>query len=195
MAMLRARSLKIGLILSAGLLIAACGGSAPETFDLSAATVPEAHRLRAQVAIREPLTSQELDGQRILVRTSPETVAYLTGAQWADRLPTLIQTRLVQTFQNAHLLDSVGRAGAGFSSNFSLELDVRAFELDAKRVQGVVDIAAKIVDDRGGRIVASRIFRMEVPSAGTSGVQASVALNTALSAVMTQIVAFTVAQI
>ena len=194
MAMLRARSLKIGLILSAGLLIAACGGSAPETFDLSAATVPEAHRLRAQVAIREPVTSLDLDSQRILVRTSPETVAYLTGAQWADRLPTLIQTRLVQTFQNAHLLDLVGRAGAGFSSNFSLELDVRAFELDAKRVQGVVDIAAKIVDDRGGRIVASRIFRMEVPSAGTSGVQASVALNTALSAVMTQIVAFTVAQ-
>ena len=194
MAMLRARSLKIGLILSAGLLIAACGGSAPETFDLSAASVPEAHKLRAQIAIREPVTSLDLDSQRILVRTSPETVAYLTGAQWADRLPTLIQTRLVQTFQNAHLLDSVGRAGAGFSSNFSLELDVRAFELDAKRVQGVVDIAAKIVDDRGGRIVASRIFRMEAPSAGTSGVQASVALNTALSAVMTQIVAFTVAQ-
>jgi cholesterol transport system auxiliary component len=194
MAMLRARSLKIGLILSAGLLIAACGGSAPETFDLSAASVPEAHRLRAQIAIREPVTSLDLDSQRILVRTSPETVAYLTGAQWSDRLPTLIQTRLVQTFQNAHLLDSVGRAGAGFSSNFSLELDVRAFELDAKGVQGVVDIAAKIVDDRGGRIVASRIFRMEVPSAGTSGVQASVALNTALSAVMTQIVAFTVAQ-
>jgi cholesterol transport system auxiliary component len=194
MAMLRARSLKVGLILSAGLLIAACGGSAPETFDLSAASVPEAHKLRAQIAIREPVTSLDLDSQRILVRTSPETVAYLTGAQWSDRLPTLIQTRLVQTFQNAHLLDSVGRAGAGFSSNFSLELDVRAFELDAKRVQGVVDIAAKIVDDRGGRIVASRIFRMEAPSAGTSGVQASVALNTALSAVMTQIVAFTVAQ-
>jgi cholesterol transport system auxiliary component len=194
MAMLRARSLKIGLILSAGLLIAACAGSAPETFDLSAASVPEAHKLRAQIAIREPVTSLDLDSQRILVRTSPETVAYLTGAQWSDRLPTLIQTRLVQTFQNAHLLDSVGRAGAGFSSNYSLELDVRAFELDAKSIQGVVDIAAKIVDDRGGRIKASRIFRIEVPSAGTNGGQASVALNTALSAVMTQIVAFTVAQ-
>jgi cholesterol transport system auxiliary component len=193
MAMLRARSLKIGLILSAGLLIAACAGSAPETFDLSAASVPEAHKLRAQIAIREPVTSLDLDSQRILVRTSPETVAYLTGAQWSDRLPTLIQTRLVQTFQNAHLLDSVGRAGAGFSSNYSLELDVRAFELDAKRIQGVVDIAAKIVDDRGGRIVASRIFKMQVPSAGTGGAQASVALNAALSAVMTQIVAFTAA--
>ena len=193
MAMLHARALKFGLILSAGLLAAACGGSAPETFDLSAASVPEVHKLRAQIAIREPLTSLDLDSQRILVRTSPETVAYLTGAQWSDRLPTLIQTRLVQTFQNAHLLGSVGRAGAGFSSNYSLELDVRAFELDAKSVQANVDIAAKIVDDRGGRIVASRIFKMQVPSAGTGGAQASVALNAALSAVMTQIVAFTAA--
>jgi cholesterol transport system auxiliary component len=194
MAMSSARACKISLALSVSLLAAACGGSAPETFDLSAASVPEVHKLRKQIAIREPLTSLELDSQRILVRTSPETVAYLTGAQWSDRLPTLIQTRLVQTFQNAHLSGSVGRAGAGFSSSYSLELDVRAFELDAKSVAGIVDIAAKIVDDRGGRIVASRIFRMEVPSAGTSGVQASVALNTALSAVMTQIVAFTAAQ-
>jgi cholesterol transport system auxiliary component len=193
MAMIQARALKFGLILSAGLLAAACGGSAPETFDLSAASVQETHKLRAQIAIREPLTSLDLDSQRILVRTSPETVAYLTGAQWSDRLPTLIQTRLVQTFQNAHLLGSVGRAGAGFSSNYSLELDVRAFELDAKSVQANVDIAAKIVDDRGGRIVASRIFKMQVPSAGTGGAQASVALNAALSAVMTQIVAFTAA--
>jgi cholesterol transport system auxiliary component len=193
MAMLHARALKFGLIASIGLLVVACGGSAPETFDLSAASVPEAHKLRAQIAIREPLTSLDLDSQRILVRTSPETVAYLTGAQWSDRLPTLIQTRLVQTFQNAHLLGSVGRAGAGFSSNYSLELDVRAFELDAKSVQANVDIAAKIVDDRGGRIVASRIFTMQVPSAGTGGAQASVALNAALSAVMAQIVAFTAA--
>ena len=117
------------------MLAAACGGSAPETFDLSAASVPEVHKLRAQIAIREPVTSLDLDSQRILVRTSPETVAYLTGAQWSDRLPTLIQTRLVQTFQNAHLSGSVGRAGAGFSSNYSLELDIRAFELDAKSVQ------------------------------------------------------------
>jgi cholesterol transport system auxiliary component len=193
MAMLHARALKFGLILSAGLLVAACGGSAPETFDLSAASVQEAHKLRAQIAIREPLTSLDLDSQRILVRTSPETVAYLSGAQWSDRLPTLIQTRLVQTFQNAHLLGSVGRAGAGFSSNYSLDLDIRAFELDAKSVQANVDIAAKIVDDRGGRIVASRIFTMQVPSAGTEGAQASVALNAALSTVMAQIVAFTAA--
>jgi cholesterol transport system auxiliary component len=195
MATSRARAFKIGLVLSAGLLAAACGGSAPETFDLSAAPVPATHKLRAQIAIREPLASLDLDSQRILVRTSPETVAYLSGAQWSDRLPTLVQTRLVQTFQNAQLLQSVGRAGAGFAANYSLELDIRAFELDAKSVQGDVDIAAKIVDDRGGRIVAARIFKVQVPATGTGGPEASVALNAALTAVMTQIVAFTAAQI
>ena len=156
---------------------------------MSAASVPGAHRLRAQIAIREPVASLDLDGQRILVRTGPETVAYLSGAQWSDRLPTLIQTRLVQTFQNAHLLQ-VGRAGGGVAADYNLELDIRAFELDAKAVQADVDIAAKIVSITGGHVVAARIFKMQVPAGGTSGAQATAALNIALSAVMTQIVAF-----
>jgi cholesterol transport system auxiliary component len=190
----KARVLRLGLGLAAALVAASCGGAPPETFDLSAAAVPGAHRLRGQIAIREPVAALDLDGQRILVRTGPETVAYLSGAQWSDRLPTLIQTRLVQTFQNAHLLQ-VGRAGGGVAADYSLELDIRAFELDAKAVQADVDIAAKIVSITGGRVVAARIFKMQVPAGGTSGAQATAALNTALSAVMTQIVAFVSAAI
>ena len=191
----KARVLRLCLGLGAALAVASCGGAPPETFDLSAASVPGAHRLRAQIAIREPVASLDLDGQRILVRTGPETVAYLSGAQWSDRLPTLIQTRLVQTFENAHLLQSGARAGGGVAADYSLELDIRAFELDAKAVQADVDIAAKIVSNTGGRVVAARIFKMQVPAGGTSGAQASAALNTALSAVMTQIVAFVSAAI
>jgi cholesterol transport system auxiliary component len=190
-----ARVLKLCLGMAAALAVASCGGAPPETFDLSAASVPGAHRLRGQIAIREPVAALDLDGQRILVRTGPETVAYLSGAQWSDRLPSLIQTRLVQTFENAHLLQSVARAGGGVAADYSLELDIRAFELDAKAVQADVDIAAKIVSLTGGRVVAARIFKMQVPAGGTSGAQATAALNTALSAVMKQIVAFVSAQI
>ncbi len=179
------RALKVALGLAAALIVASCGSAPPETFDLSAAAVPGAHRLRAQVSVREPIAALDLDSQRILVRTGPETVANLSGAQWSDRLPTLVQTRLVQTFENAHLLKSVGRAGSGFAADYSLELDIRAFELDAKAVQADVDIAAKIVSITGGRVVAARIFKVQVPAAGTSGAQATRALNTALSAVMT----------
>jgi cholesterol transport system auxiliary component len=190
-----ARVLRLGLGLAAALVVASCGSAPPETFDLSAASVPPAHRLRGQIAIREPVASLDLDGQRILVRTGPETVAYLSGAQWSDRLPSLVQTRLVQTFQNARLLQSVGRAGGGVTADYSLELDIRAFELDAKAVQANVDIAAKIVAIVSGRVVASQIFKTQVPAAGTSGAEATRALNAALSTVMAQIVAFVSAQI
>ena len=189
------RRLRSALAVAAVLVAAGCASAPPETFDLSAASLPPAHKLRAQIAVREPVASLDLDSQRILVRTGPETVAYLAGAQWSDRLPSLVQTRLVQTFQNAQLLQSVARAGSGPAADYSLELDIRAFELDVAAGQANVDIAAKIVGATSGRVLAAQIFRMRVPAAGSGGAEATKALNVALSAVMAQIVAFTAAQI
>jgi cholesterol transport system auxiliary component len=184
-----------GLILAATLLLVSCSSAPPETFDLSAAAVPAAHNLRAQIAIRLPTASLDLDSQRILVRTGPDTVAYLAGAQWSDQLPALVQTRLLQTFENARLLRFVGRSGSGVAADYNLELDIRAFELDAKAVRANVDIAVKIVSAGGGRVAAAQIFKTQVPAAGTGGPEATAALNAALSSVMKQIVAFTSAQI
>jgi cholesterol transport system auxiliary component len=191
----KARVLRSGLAVAAVLVVAACAGAPPETFDLAAASLPPAHKLRAQIAVREPIASLDLDSQRILVRTGPETVAYLAGAQWSDRLPALVQTRLVQTFQNARLLQSVARSGTGVAADYNLELDIRAFELDVGGAQANVDIAVKIVAAVSGRVVAARIFKTHVPAAGAGGREVSSALNAALSAVMAQIVAFTSTQI
>jgi cholesterol transport system auxiliary component len=190
-----ARMLRSGLAVAAVLVAAACASAPPETFDLSAASPPPAHPLRAQIAIREPVASLDLDSQRILVRTGPDTVAYLAGAQWSDRLPALVQTRLVQTFQNARLLRSVARSGSGVAADYSLELDIRAFELDVGAAQANVDIAAKIVGAVSGRVVAAQIFKAHVPAAGTGGRETTTALDLALSKVMAQIVAFTTSQI
>jgi cholesterol transport system auxiliary component len=189
------RRLRSGLAAAAVVCLAGCSSAPPETFDLSAASLPPAHKLRAQIAVREPVASLDLDSQRILVRTGPETVAYLAGAQWSDSLPSLVQTRLVQTFQNAQLLQSVARAGSGPAADYSLELDIRAFEIDVPAAQANVDIAAKIVSATSGRVIAARIFKAHVPAPGTGGAEATTALNAALSAVMAQIVAFTTAQI
>ena len=190
-----ARPSRVGAVLAAVLLVAGCGGSAPEMFDLTAPAVPAARAMRAQLSIREPTASLDLDSQRILVRTGPETVAYLSGAEWSDKLPTLVQTRLLQTFQNARLIKSVARSGTGVEADYSLELDIQAFELDAKAVAAQVAIVAKIIDRRGGRIVAARLFKAQVASKGTGGPEAAAALNAALSTVLTQIVDFAAAQI
>ena len=191
----KGRLVRGGLAFAVALTVASCGGSAPETFDLAAAAAPPAHRLRAQISIREPVASLDLNSQRILVRTGPETVAYLAGAQWSDRLPALVQTRLLQTFENARLLQSVARAGGGQTADYNLELDIRAFELDVNARQANVDIAAKIVGAGSGRVVAARIFKTQAAATGTGGAEASTALNAALSTAMTQIVAFVSSQI
>ncbi|HXW19506.1 MAG TPA: ABC-type transport auxiliary lipoprotein family protein [Roseiarcus sp.] len=171
--------------------LAGCSTSTPQTYDLSAAIAAPQRATSAQLAVREPIASLDLDSQRILVRTGPETIAYLSGAQWSDRLPALVQNRLVQTFQNAKMLRSVSVANAGFAADYSLQLDIRAFELDVSHSQAVVDIAAKIIAERdGGRVVAARIFKNSAPAGGDSGPDAAVALNAALSPVMKEIVAF-----
>lgn len=190
------RAARIGLALAGALLLAACGGSTAETFDLNSAAVhpARAHELRARLAIREPFASLDLDSQRIVVRTGPQSLAYLSGAQWSDRLPAMVQSRLVQTFQDAHVLQAVGPAGT-VAADYSLDLDIRTFELDVKALQADVEIAAKILEARSGRVVAARVFKAQAPAAGTSGPKAAAALDAALSKMMGEIVAFASAKI
>jgi len=180
--------------LGLALALAACSADGPlPNFDLSPAYVSSRRPLPAQLAVREPLGPLVLDSQRILVRSGPDTLAYLSDGQWSERLPALVRERLVQTFQNAHLLRA--QPGGDAPPDYALELEIRHFELDTRNRQGVVEIAAKIVKTRDGRIVAERSFKSTAPAAGTTGPQATAALDKALSDVMAQIVAFAAAKV
>jgi cholesterol transport system auxiliary component len=177
-------------------LLAGCGGAAPETFDLSAPSGGFAARSpRGLLVIAEPGAAAPADSDRIVVRTGPESVAYLKGAQWADRLPRLVQTRLVQSFDNAKLMRSVARPEDGLSADFKLVSDIRRFEVDAQTNEAVIEIAAKLVADRTGRIVAGEIFTVRTPGSAADGPAASHALDAALSQVLRQIVSWAAARV
>lgn len=190
------RRLRAGALGVAGLalLLAACGGSPPATFDLTAAAPPPARPLRASLRIGEPLAGVDLDSDRILVRTGPQEIATLADAKWAGRLPLLLQSRLAQTFQNAKLAGQVGQ-GANASAAYELQVDVRAFELDVPQSRVKIDLAVKIVASGSGRPVATQVFTADAPVASTAPAAVSAALDAALSQVMTQIVAFVSARI
>ena len=191
---LRARNISAPTVaLCLTLTLAGCNGnSALPNFDLSPAYVSTRHPLQGELDVREPLGPLVLDTRRILVRSGPETLAYLADGEWSDRLPALVRARLVETFRNANLL----REGASDATpDYTLELEIRHFELDASSRQGVVEIAAKIVRARDGRIVAERAFKGDASCDGTSGAQATAALDKALSEVMTEIAAFVAAKV
>lgn len=188
----RARILSV---LACCVALASCASAPPETFDLRAAPAPRVATLHAPLAIREPVASLDLDSQRILVRTGPGTLATMAGAQWADRLPALVQAKLVQTFQNANQLRFIGRSGAGFAADYVMELDIRAFELDVKKSEATIDIAVKILNARSGRVVAAQIFTAAAPAAGAGAAAAASALDAALSMLMPRIVTFASAHV
>lgn len=186
----RAASLSLALLFALG--IAACGSldKPPATFDLTAPSmVKPARGGRAQLVVAEPVATQIINSDRIMVRPKDGQVSYLAGVQWADRLPALVQTRLIQTFENAHRIGSVGRPGDKIVADATLVTEIRTFELDLSGgPTAVVEITAKLVSESTGRIVAAELFRAAVPSAGTGGPQASTALDEALQTVLRAIV-------
>jgi cholesterol transport system auxiliary component len=167
------------------LSVAACGGGPPATFDLSAVQFDGVRASGGQLAIYEPSAATPLNSERIVMRIGPDNVAYLKGAQWADRLPTMLQTRLIESFQNSHALRAVGRPG--LVADYSLQTDIRHFEADVQQRRAHVEIAVKIVT-AGGRSVASKIVAAEMPAAKDDAVSVTSALDEALADVLRQIV-------
>lgn len=180
-------------------VLSACGSAPRDTFDLSVNTVAtdiNAKHKKIQLLIAKPSAVKALDGQDIVIREG-ESIAYLKQAQWSDRLPDLIQARLVQAFDNSNRFGGVGRPGDGLAVNYQILTDIRAFDVKvsgARRI-ATVEIGVKIMDDRNGSIKATRVFTAQSSVTGTGNDQYARALNTAFETMTMDIVNWTISSI
>lgn len=180
---------RLASVAVAGALLAACSSAPPATFDLTAPrTGTRGGSGSAQIVVAEPITVQVLESDRIIVKDKSGAVSFLGNGQWADRLPRLIQARLIQTFENASRLKAVSRPGDRIVADYQLNTDIRAFQIDAGTGEAVVEISAKLVSDQAGRIVNARIFSARVPVASIDAATAAQALDRALSTVLVDVV-------
>jgi cholesterol transport system auxiliary component len=177
--------LKPGVVLSSlaflALFLPGCallGGGTPalDTYELSAPTpdgVP--HRSRTQVLIAEPSALKALDGQNIVIKPAPGVIQYLKGAQWADRLPKVVQARLADTFHKSGRFGGVGTPGEGLAIDYQVIVDIRAFEVEvvAGRVADI-ELFVRVLNDRNGQVRASRSFEASAPVTGGQGSDAYV---------------------
>jgi cholesterol transport system auxiliary component len=166
--------------------LAACGASPRETFDLASDSPnlrPAAGmRARARFVVGEPDAIPPANSDRIVIRTGSNAVANLGGAQWADRLPRLVQAQILEGFERAGVPATI----PGKAADFSFATEIRRFEIDAPRGLAVVEIAARVIDDRSNVQRAERVFIAESPAPHTNGPEATRSLKEALETTIAQ---------
>ena len=171
------------------LLLTGCAALIPQApsaiFDLSAPSEIVAPRSNVQILVPEPTAVRALDTDRIAARPNAAQYAYLGGAVWSDRLPRLLQARLVQTLQNSGQVRAAGVPGQGLLIDYQLVVDVRAFELTPGGA--VADFAVRLMDDSNGRVIRSRIFRVVIPVASADAGTVVLALDQAMDQAFVEI--------
>jgi len=178
------------------LLLAGCASVPLASYDLNALPASKSGSpVRSQMVIAAPIAVQALDSERILVRTDGNTLAYLAGGQWPERLPAIVQARLVQSFENSHRLARVARPGDRILPDVQLDSEIRAFEFNVAAGEVRVEIAVKLVNDHTGRIVGEQVFSARVTQGSSEPKAVSTALDQALGDVMGQMINWSAKQL
>lgn len=190
----RILSIAIGILLTTSIL-SACGSKPRDTYDLTISdfVADTIAKKKIQILIEKPDAVKAFDGQDIVVKQG-ESLAYLKQAQWSDRLPELIQARLIQAFDNSGHFGGVGRPGDGLAINYRILTDIRSFNIKVSNGHDVasLEIAVKIMDDKTGSIIASHVFFAQSPVSGGNNNQYVTALDNAFKKITTDIVKWTI---
>jgi cholesterol transport system auxiliary component len=181
-------------VLGAGLLAAMLAGCSsiggPEklnTYDLTGPQKVSAgpRKGKVQVLVTEPTALKALDSENIVVREGAGQIQYLDGAQWGDRLPKIVQARLIEAFERSGRFGGIGRPGEGLAIDYQIITDIRAFGIEDGVAE--IEIAAKLLNDRNGVVRGSKVFTASV-NAGTGSDALVRALDQAFSDVARELV-------
>jgi cholesterol transport system auxiliary component len=150
------------LALSGCSLAGLTGGPPPDLYVLSPKSTfpPDLPRVSWQLVVEEPSAARGLDTDRIAIAPTDLEVKYFADARWADRAPRMVQSLLIQSFENTQRIVSVGRQQLGLRSDFVLKSELREFQAE-KRPDGTrirVRLNVKLVRPLEGIILASQTF-------------------------------------
>lgn len=188
---LRARpDLALAIALTLGL--GGCGSlfsSPPQLFDLSPKnTFDEAlPRANWQLVVEEPTAPNAINTDRMAIRPSSLQIEYLPGVKWTDRAPALVQTLMVESFENSGRIVGVGRRAIGLTGDYVLSSEMREFEAvadGAGNINVIVRLVLKLVRQSSGSIIAAQTVSQTAPSASDQPADIVVAFDAALGKVL-----------
>jgi cholesterol transport system auxiliary component len=143
-----------------------------------------------------PASAAALDSERIALSRSATTVDYFADAAWTDRAPLMVQSLIVQSFENSGRITAIGRESLALRGDYVLRPELRHFEADyagGAVPSAHVQISVKLVKAPDRVIVGQQVFDAAVPAAANLVPAIVDAFNTALHKATRQIVDWTLA--
>lgn len=129
---------------------------------------PEVPEVDWQLILEAPLANAGLNTTRIARWPNPRQLEYYARANWTDRAPGMIQTLMIESFENSGKIVSVGRGSVSLRADFVLKTEIREFQADyfeTGNPSAHVGINAKLVHMPSRQIVGSEKFDVIVPAA------------------------------
>ena len=105
-------------------------GVAPQIYVLTPkttfpATLPTVSK---QLLVDRPNAPAEFDTARIALSHSPTSIDYFADAAWSDRAPAMLQTLLIESFEQTGHIQAVSRDFAILRADYLLMSELRRFE-------------------------------------------------------------------
>jgi len=150
--------LRVAPVLAASLVLLGCTGNIlpgalTEPTKLYVLTpkstfTPDLPKVDWQLTVDVPIAEAGLNTTRIALRHSPISLEYYERANWVDTAPIMVQTLLVESFENSGRIVGVGRQSIAIRSDFALITDLREFQAEYGRgivPEARVRLTAKLI--------------------------------------------------
>lgn len=155
---------------------------------------PDLPHVEWQLVVETPVSNASLNTTRIALQQSPVEVEYYANAGWIDRAPAMIQTLLIESFENTDRIIAVGRENVGLRADLVLKVELREFETvynNGDIPDALVTMIFKIVEIPRRAIVGFKRITAQVPAQGESLIDVVEAFDAALGKVMKRAVEWT----
>jgi cholesterol transport system auxiliary component len=172
-------------------------GDPPQIFTLTPKNTfaPDLPRVDAQLMVDTPTAAQGLNTARIALQRSAVTIEYYARSVWSDPAPQMVQTLLVESFENSGRIVGVSRDSTQVRPQFILLSELREFqalyERDDQAPTVLVRIIARLVRMPERRIVAINAADARARAAGTDLQRIALAFDDALGSVLRRTVEWT----